>query len=352
MALEQLVVDDFRCLQHVELELSPKLNLVWGENGAGKTSILEAAFVLGRGRSFRTRLSERLIRQGAERFVVFGRTDGTPSQSVGIEVSKLGGARARLDGRNLESLSELSAAVSVQAIDPEIHKLIEQGPERRRRWLDWLVFHVEPNFGSVWTRYSRCLRQRNAALRSHSATASVWDPELISLGNLLADARSRVLERLRPFWEQTVVALSGLDPTMSMTRGWAHDLTLDDALAAAGERDRIRGSSSVGPHRMDIHLRLHGKVARDVLSRGQQKLVAASMVIAQLKLLNWELGLRPLLLLDDPAAELDDQRLRHFVSEIGALNCQMLITSLRSETQLFGVPDRVFHVEHGAVERV
>ncbi len=352
MALAQLVADDFRCLRHVELELSPGLNLVWGENGAGKTSILEAAFLLGRGRSFRTRLSERLIRQGADRLIVFGRTDTVPEHAAGIEVSKEGGTRGRLDGRNVESLAELSSAVSVQVIDPEIHKLIEQGPERRRRWLDWLVFHVEPEFGATWSRYTRCLRQRNAAIRAQSSSTAAWDAELTVTGDELAAARTRVLERLRPFWEQTAGRLSSVSPSLSMSRGWAQDMTLAEALAGAAERDRQRGSTTVGPHRMDLHMRVHGKSARDVLSRGQQKLVAASMVIAQLKLLSQELELRPLLLLDDPAAELDDGRLEAFVAEIAALDCQMLVTSLRSETRLFGTPDRVFHVEQGSLERV
>ncbi|HPF27442.1 MAG TPA: DNA replication/repair protein RecF [Steroidobacteraceae bacterium] len=352
MALAQLVADDFRCLRHVELALAPRLNLVWGENGAGKTSILEAAFLLGRGRSFRTRLSERLIRQGADRLVVFGRTDTVPEHAAGIEVSKEGGTRGRLDGRNVESLAELSAAVSVQVIDPEIHKLIEQGPERRRRWLDWLVFHVEPEFGGTWSRYTRCLRQRNAALRSQGHSTAAWDAELIATGVELAEARTRVLDRLRPFWDVTAAQLSSLAPSMSMSRGWAQEMSFAEALSGAAERDRQRGSTTVGPHRMDLHLRVHGKPARDVLSRGQQKLVAASMVIAQLKLLRQELELRPLLLLDDPAAELDDSRLEAFVAEIAALDCQMLVTSLRSETRLFGTPDRVFHVEQGSLERV
>lgn len=352
MALAQLVIDDFRCLHHAELELSPSLNLIWGENGVGKTSILEAAYVLGRGRSFRTRLSDRLIRQGEDRFVVFGRTDSEPPHAAGMEVSKENGTRARLDGRNLDSLAELAAAISAQVIDPEIHKLIEQGPERRRRWLDWLVFHVEPDFGAVWSRYTRCLRQRNAALRVGSTIMQAWDPELIATGQHLADARTRVLERLRPFWQQTVESLSGLQPALSMSRGWAQDEEFDSALRLAIERDRVRGSTTVGPHRMDIHLRLHGKAARDVLSRGQQKLVAASMVLAQIKLLTAELGIRPLLLLDDPAAELDSNRLALFVAEIRALNCQLLMTSLQAEASLLGTPDRVFHVKQGGVKRV
>ena len=166
MSLAELRIENLRCIESAALEFSPELNLIAGENGAGKTSILEAIFLLGRGRSFRTRNSERLIRHGQPKLTVFGRTDDAPPKVAGIEIAADGGTRARINGENARSLLELSGVVPVQAIDPEIHKLVDQGPERRRRWLDWLVFHVEPTFGLAWARYNRALKQRNAALKS------------------------------------------------------------------------------------------------------------------------------------------------------------------------------------------
>ena len=174
MSLAELRIEDLRCIESAALEFSPELNLIAGENGAGKTSILEAIFLLGRGRSFRTRSSERLIRHGQAKLTVYGRTDDSPSRQAGIEIAADGGTRARINGeRRSIRLLELSAVVAVQAIDPEIHKLVDQGPERRRRWLDWLVFHVEPSFGVHWARYNRALKQRNAALRSGAAIESL-----------------------------------------------------------------------------------------------------------------------------------------------------------------------------------
>ena len=144
MSLAELRIENLRCIESAALEFSPELNLIAGENGAGKTSILEAIFLLGRGRSFRTRSTERLIRHQQPKLTVFGRTDDSPPRRAGVEVAADGGTRARIDGENALSLLELSGVLPVQAIDPEIHKLVDQGPERRRRWLDWLVFHVEP----------------------------------------------------------------------------------------------------------------------------------------------------------------------------------------------------------------
>ncbi len=352
MALAYLLAEQFRCWRRAELELSDGLNLIWGPNGAGKTSLLEAAFLLGRGRSFRTHTSERLISHSAERLVVFGRTDGELARQAGIEVSRDGATRARIDGRPAESLAELPGFLSVHALDPEMHKLIEQGPERRRRWLDWAVFHVEPNYGGQWARYMRCLRQRNAALRAGDGTFEAWDPELAALGEELAAARARTLEQLLPFWSETVLTLSGLEPSLTATRGWAADGSLASALADSKQRDLLRATTTVGPHRADVQVRVQGRAAREVLSRGQQKLVAAAMVIAQLKMLQQALGLRPLLLLDDPAAELDSARLAVLVAQVAALECQMIVTSLSSEASVFGRPNRVFHVEQGGVLRV
>ena len=166
MSLAELRIENLRCIESAALEFSPELNLIAGENGAGKTSILEAIFLLGRGRSFRTRSTERLIRHHQPKLTVFGRTDDSPPKRAGVEVAADGGTRARIDGANALSLLELTGVLPVQAIDPEIHKLVDQGPERRRRWLDWLVFHVEPTFGLHWARYNRALKQRNAALRA------------------------------------------------------------------------------------------------------------------------------------------------------------------------------------------
>src|SRR6188472_3630181 len=191
MALAELRIQNLRCVESAALEFSPELNLIAGENGAGKTSILEAIFLLGRGRSFRTRTSERLIRYGQPRLTVFGRTDDAPPRSAGIEIAADGGTRARINGENASSLLELSGVVPVQAIDPEIHKLVDQGPERRRRWLDWLVFHVEPSFAVHWSRYNRALKQRNAALRSGAREVSAWDGELVHNGVAITEARQR-----------------------------------------------------------------------------------------------------------------------------------------------------------------
>lgn len=352
MSLTELRIENLRCIESATLQFSPELNLIAGENGAGKTSILEAIFLLGRGRSFRTRSSERLIRYHQPKLTVFGRTDDSPPKQAGIEVATDGGTRARINGEASASLLELSGVIPVQAIDPEIHKLVDQGPERRRRWLDWFVFHVEPSFGIHWARYNRALKQRNAALRVGAGEISAWDAELIKNGNAITESRQRALSRLIPCLELTFERFGGLDVSVGFTTGWLAGTSLEDSLRTHAERDRTRGSTTAGPHRADVSLRRSHRIARESLSRGQQKLTAVAMIVSQLRLLQEELNLRAVLLLDDPAAELDDKNLQRLFEELSALRCQMIATSLTQEGALFQAPKATFHVEHGVIKQL
>ena len=358
MILSELTVHNFRCVEDAELSLHPGRNLIWGGNGSGKTSLLEAIFLLGRGRSFRTRNSERLIRHGQDRLVVFGRIDaadrdaGGLAHAVGVEVDRREGARARVDAAAVGSLADLSRVFPVQVIDPEIHKLIEEGGRRRRRWLDWAVFHVEPRFADWWVRYGRAVRQRNAALRHQGAATQPWDVEVSALGENISEARRALVERMQPHWDRVVAGLDCPKGDLQYFRGWGAQHSLAEALVASRSRDEARGLTHAGPHRADVLIRTGGRLAREVLSRGQQKLMAVALTLAQLRLLKAVTGTTPALLLDDPAAELDHQHLAYFVREIAGLDCQLVITALQPETAAFGVPDRVFHVEQGRVRPV
>ena len=351
MSLAELRIENLRCVEAAVLEFSPELNLIAGANGAGKTSILEAIFLLGRGRSFRTRSSEKLIRHGQPRLTVYGRTDDSPPKAAGIEIAADGRTRARINGENAASLLELSGVVPVQAIDPEVHKLVDQGPERRRRWLDWLVFHVEPAFATQWSRYNRALKQRNAALRSNQAF-DLWDKELVANGVAITEARSRTLARLLPRLIETFSRFGDLDVTPSFTTGWAAEEPFETALRDHRDRDRQRGTTTSGPHRADVNLRRNHRAARETLSRGQQKLTAIAMIVSQLRMLQDESGIKAVLLLDDPAAELDEKNLQRLFDELAALRGQMIATSLTPETALFQAPKATFHVEQGRVTRL
>src|SRR6202167_2731690 len=332
MSLRRVQVTDFRCLQSADMELDPRFTLVSGPNASGKTSLLEAIYVLGRGRSFRTRRLEHLIRMGRPRFVVFGAVD-LPERPValGIEGSQAG-MRARLGGAPVSSLAELASVLPVQIIDPEVHRLIEEGPNRRRRFLDWGVFHVEPAFVTHWQQYHHVLKQRNAALRARQprAVISAWDGELVRFGDLLTQARSRYVAQLAAQAEVLTETLLAMQLTLAYRTGWGRNTSLGEALELCFAQDQESGVTSVGPHRADLTICLDGFAVKDRISRGQQKLLAAGLLIAQLKLFPEDSPVRPTLLLDDPAAELDGERLAGLIAEVRAQSLQLVVSTLHA----------------------
>jgi DNA replication and repair protein RecF len=349
VSLSRLQVTDFRCLQSGELHLDPHFTLISGANASGKTSLLEAIYVLGRGRSFRTRRLEQLIRHGTERFVVFGEVEtATRRVPMGVEGSRKG-VRAQIDGDKPSSLAELALFLPVQIIDPEVHHLIEEGPSRRRRFLDWGVFHVEQSFVGHWQRYQQVLKQRNAALKARQprTVVSVWDGDLVRAGELLGVARTRYVSSLIPHAELIGRNLLGMELSLTYRNGWGKDLGLAEALGQNWSHDQEMGATQVGPHRAELGIRLDGAAVKDRISRGQQKLLAAALLIAQIKLFPETSSVQPTLLLDDPAAELDDERLAGLIREVSGQSVQLVVTTLHGEFAAFGEPGRRFRMSAG-----
>ena len=259
--------------------------------------------------------------------------------------------RARVAGAAAASLAELALLLPVQVIDPEVHKLIEEGPNRRRRYLDWGVFHVEPGFVTSWQRYNQVLRQRNAALKARHAKAlvSVWDAELLRLGQELNDARCRYVARLAEQVQGLTRLLLGMDLELGYRAGWPRQLGFAEALAQSWAMDLERGSTQVGPHRAELSIHLNGIAAKDHISRGQQKLLAAALLIGQVKLFPADSEIRPSLLLDDPAAELDHGHLMQLIEQMSGQPNQLIVTTLHEEFAAFGTPGRRYRIEAGKV---
>lgn len=356
MSLRHLEVHDFRCIASAELDLDDRCNLISGANASGKTSLLEAIFFLGRGRSFRTPRNDALIRAGTDQLMVAGRlaTAGS-ARPVGVRYSREG-FEVRAEGARISSLSELAAIMPVQALDPEVHRLVEEGPQERRRYLDWGVFHVEPRFVQQWRRYQRALKQRNAALRAGAAAAVVraWDPELIESGEAISRFRHGYFASLRSHVAAVGVRLLGAPVELSLSQGWSEDTELAEALEASWTRDAERGSTHAGPHRADVSIRVHGEPARHRVSRGQQKLTAAAMLLGQLECDSRLGSPTAALIVDDPAAELDFGNLERLIAEVLALPAQLFFTALDpSVPAIQALPNgRRFHVEHGVLTRL
>ena len=354
MALDSLTIRGFRCLTEISLELDPHKNLITGPNASGKTSLLEAVYFLSRARSFRTPYLQQLIQDGAEECIVSGSIKTVSRETpIGVRCTRKQ-TEARLDTHAVKSLAELAHALPVQAIDPEIHKLLEEGPARRRKFLDWGVFHVEPTFLDHWRQYQRALKQRNAGLRRQMRRSSlnVWEKTLISHGEAVHAARQRHVDALLSHAEEFAKELLQQPMTMTLKSGWDNTLSLAEALERSWGSDQQYQSTQVGPHRADFQLRLAGKVARNRVSRGQQKLLASATVLAQMRLLESNDELPRILLLDDPAAELDRMHLDRLLGVVTSQDLQLLITSLEPELVGLDGPSRQVVLAQGKITKV
>jgi DNA replication and repair protein RecF len=354
LPLNSFKCTDFRCLESAELRLDPRYNLIFGPNASGKTSLLEAIAYLGRGRSFRGAPTQSLLRHGASEFVLFGTVDvGAREATVGVRNSREG-LEIHIDGDKVASAAGLADVLPLQIVDPDIHNLIGGGPDERRRYIDWVAFHVEHGYLEHWRRFRRALKQRNAALRENASPEALagWDKEFTDTGREVHEARLRVLDITRPALVEIGTLLLGSAVDVEYRQGWMADKSLAAALVAGIDRDQQLGSTQVGPHRADLKLIYDERQARRLVSRGQQKLLASALILAATEVVQSHLERPLLLLLDDPAAELDNDSLTRLMAAVVALGCQVIATSLDPDLVLFPEPPAMFHVEQGRLERV
>lgn len=355
MALAKFRIRDFRCLDRVELSADPDLNLVVGNNAAGKTSLLEAIYYLGRGRSFRGATNQELIRNNSDTFTLFAEVstidaaDTPVIQKLGCEVSR-GTKVLRLDGAGAKS-SDLVAALPVQAIDPEIHELIQGGPEKRRRFLDWGVFHVEHSYMDAWRAYKATLKQRNAALKSNSSNELIkmWDQALIENGSKLDQYRKSFISDFKSQLDAILFDMFPFSLNIDYAPGWKAEFSFEEALLQSFARDRVMHATQVGPHRADLKLRIDERSARHRLSRGQQKLLGAALVIAQTHFVAESVKNRLVLLVDDPAAELDPEHQEHLFRLLQTVPAQLFISSLDPTGISWENAGKTFSIEAGKV---
>lgn len=351
MPLGSFHAERFRCLTTIELDLDPKANLFIGPNASGKTSLLEAAFFLSRGRSFRSRRREALIAHGSDSFTLAAQAISGPTVvPLGVRASR-SDTEWRISGAPASGIADLAEVFPAQVIDPEVHKLLEEGPARRRRYLDWGVFHVEHTFLGNWRRYHQALRQRNAALKDEAddEALAVWEIELAATGEMLGGARDLYLERIAAPLARIGQSLLGQPIALVHHRGWNIEQPLLNALGRDRARDRRYRATQLGPHRSDISVQVGDRPAKDRVSRGQQKLVAAALMLAQLEIQEAERPGRSALLLDDPAAELDSDNLARLMALVRDVPAQLWVTSLKPEIEDFVPAGRVFHVKQGKI---
>ncbi|WP_028241494.1 DNA replication/repair protein RecF [Stutzerimonas azotifigens] len=359
MSLSRFTVTGVRNLQPVALLPSPRINILYGDNGSGKTSLLEAIHLLGLARSFRSSRIAPVVGHEEQSCVLFGQAALASGQAraIGVSRSRDGETVIRVDGQNVRSAAELADTLPLQVINPDSFRLLEGAPKLRRQFLDWGVFHVEPRFLRAWQRLQQALRQRNSWLRHgrlDGAAQAAWDRELELAADEIDAYRRAYIQALKPVFEETLQALCALeDLQLSYYRGWDKDRRLGEVLAATLERDRALGHTQAGPQRADLRLKVGGHNAAEILSRGQQKLVVCALRIAQGHLVSETKRGQCIYLVDDLPSELDEHHRLALCRLLEQLNCQVFITCVDSNALMEGwqtsTPVSMFHVEHGRV---
>ena len=352
MYISKLSVENLRNLEAVGIEPCDSLNYMWGGNGAGKTSVLESIFVLSRGRSFRTTQPSELAGTGGKSFRVYAETveDVGKTHRIGLERSGTHW-RGRIDGEDVKKLSSLTRQLPLVLMEPDSHLLVNGPPESRRKYLDWGMFHVEHGFLDTWRRFSKALKQRNAALRQNNARLlDSLDEVLAEYGSRLDVLRKRhagmVAEKVGAIMER--VSETVPDVELEYQQGWKAETYLE-SLKDRRKKDLERGITGSGPHRAELKLSCNGVPARAVLSRGEQKAFAAAMLLTQANLLV-DGGQKPVLLLDDLISEFDTEHFNRVLRCSLDTACQIWVTG--TEKPELDPLHRVFHVEQGRVREL
>lgn len=363
MRFSHLDITGFRNLSSVSLDLSPGLNFFYGDNGAGKTALLEAVHVLCRGRSFRSAKSQGLIQEGQELLLVRAMLEDELRGRTGLAISRDRQAKTelRLNGRPERRVSEIARLTPLQVMLPDIAELVFGGPAKRRSWLDWGTFHVKPDYLPRLRDYLRAIRQRNVLLKAGASPRELlpWNEEAARLGEGVTADREAYLDLLAPHFRAVLAVLAPeLTVHIGYARGWPQDQALHKLLGQAHGREVKYGATQWGPQRADVQLRTPTAPAATVLSRGQGKMVASALQMAQALLLADRERRTTVFLIDDAGAELDDEHNDRFFGLLARIGGQILATTTRNPRTdrlagaTTGAGEAMFHVEHGSVMKV
>lgn len=351
--LQRLHIAQLRCLSQAELCPAPDSNIIYGDNGAGKTSILEGIYLLSRGQSFRSTPNRQLIRDGESYSLLradlrHGEGDYRLAMQRGAD-----GAQLQLNRERQVRQASFARLLPVLIVDPGQHRLLEDGPMLRRRFLDWSVFHVEPSYLRDWQRYRRALLQRNALLRQGDRQSlASWDEQFVTVAEAVANKRGIIFGELKTRIDGLLAELFDTPPNVDIRyrRGWARDSRLQDLLAQQRGQDLERGFTQSGPHRAELRVSVDRHAARDSLSRGQQKLVMCAMLFGQARHFQERLGQAPILLVDDLASELGEQSRMRLLTWLNGYPGQRFMTALAPDALGSNTGARMFHVKHGVLQ--
>jgi DNA replication and repair protein RecF len=358
MPLTRLAIQQFRNIKACDIQLSSGFNFLIGPNGSGKTSVLEAIYLLGHGRSFKSALTGRVIQNESSELFVHGRFLNSDQFEIPIGINKQrdGSTEVKISGQSGQKLAQLAEVLPLQLIHPEGFELLTDGPKQRRAFIDWGVFHTQPHFYHIWGRFRRLSKQRNALLKraTHYRELKSWDNELSRLAEQLDEWRGEYVEQISSVAEAICrTFLPEFDIHLKYYRGWEKGTIYQELLENNFERDRALGYTFSGPNKADLRIKVNGTPVEDVLSRGQLKLMVCALRVAQGEHLTSLTGKQCIYLIDDFASELDSERRKRLADCLKATQAQVFVSSITESqvSDMIASDSRLFHVENGRIEQ-
>ncbi len=361
MYIKEIRLENFRNFPALFFNPSANLNILYGDNGAGKTSILEAIYLLSFGRSFRTSKLDSLISHNSLQSTAFCKfTDKGEQRKLGFLRNQHKQNTFSIDGDRANRISEISRIMPVQIFTPQSSDLIIGAPIGRRRYIDWLLFHVEPNYNQLNKNYSQGLQQRNALLKMYEydqvnqfKEQDVWLKSISEYGERITSLREHYInllnDEINNLFSQFYPELSF---SMRYNTGWDRTKSLNETLELKVQRDLFRGNTGYGPHKADIQFLISGQDAAECLSRGQLRLLVSMLLLAEVKILNRLKQKSTIFLIDDVSAELDEAKREKFVDMSLEYNAQIFITAIDKQQVKFIQKyknKKLFHVKHNHV---
>jgi DNA replication and repair protein RecF len=349
-------ITQFRNLISASFIPSPSLNIIYGSNGSGKSTILEALYYLATGSSFRTSRLSHIISHQSDCFILYSEIGESVSHRIGVKRCRDLHHQTKVDGTEITKRSELVHLLPLQVISPESLFLLLDGSEVRRNYIDWALFHVEHSYHYHLTNYLRALKQRNAQLKDTKVNRiEHWDAQLIEHGEVISGYRERYVASITPVIQDLLkILLPNVDIKISYRRGWSSEVSLSSALSLSLDNDLKLKHTTLGPHRADLVVKSDGIKCTEALSRGQLKLVVIALKLAQITQLQLISNKLPIILIDDLGAELDVEHRALLFNTVKSLGTQVFVTT--PELKLIDYGDwserKVFHVEHGKLKEV
>ena len=355
MYFKSVEIKNFRNYTEQKVEFDPKLNLILGDNAQGKTNLLESLFIMGLGKSFKTNNDKEMIRAGCDHSKVTSVVVNKDGDETAIEIIyNENGKIIKVDGVKLVRNADLLENVYVVVFSPEDLRIIKDGPEMRRRFLDRELCQIKPVYYSDLGNYKKILKQRNTLLRDQVKDKNlieVFDESLSEYAVRVVDERKKFIERLKTICKDIHSGISNGKEELNIiyqTETTSKEY-MKEMLARDLEKDYQKGFTNFGPHKDYLSIKVNNKDIRIYGSQGQQRTAALSLKLAEIELIKQETGENAVLLLDDVLSELDKARQRYLIETMKDVQIFVTATEIEEDLKNMLPKGNIYYVDNGKV---